>query len=85
MKKKISLFIGCLVFFFMGFSLTIIHNAEARIPHPDKCGTGLECYSMPGGCGEGVGCVRTSCPLHECPNGDSGGMDEYCYYCEDPE
>lgn len=84
MKNRVSLIIGCVFLFFMGFSLTIIQDVEANSAMMGSCGSGMECYSVPDGCGVGVGCKRTFCTLSDCPGG-VGGYDEYCFYCADPE
>lgn len=49
----------------------------------NPCGTGQECYSVPDGCGVGVGCMRVFCDWEQCP-GIQGGF-EYCYYCDHPQ
>jgi len=45
-----------------------------------RCGTGIECYSVPDGCGQGGGCQRVFCWMSICPS--ILGGDEYCYFCQ---
>lgn len=72
------------IFVFMGFSLTIIQDAKANSASL-QCGTGTECYSVPAGCGVGVGCNRVYCTDVKCPDGSTGGSADLCFYCVDPE
>lgn len=76
------------VIFFLCLMVAVITGwnsgiAEAKIS--GSCGTGTECYSVPDGCGEGVGCVRTDCDSFSCPEPDWDAEDEYCFYCEDSD
>lgn len=45
------------------------------------CGSGTECYSVPDGCGVGVGCQRVWCDDEICPALDRP-PNEHCFFCE---
>lgn len=46
-----------------------------------SCGNDTGCYSVPDGCGVGVGCNQVYCSDSECPNGSVSGR---CWYCDPP-
>ncbi len=48
------------------------------------CGEVTGCWSVPDGCGVGVGCKHVTCLTSSCPGGDPQFQD--CWYCvnEDP-
>lgn len=81
MSKKRTTFVKAVAICFaligagaLGFATT---PASARF----GCGEGTgNCYSVPGGCGVGVGCVRLMCQDPECPHSDQS--NDECYYCE---
>lgn len=45
-----------------------------------SCGNDAMCYSVPGGCGVGVGCQTAYCYMVECPS--ILGGDGICKFCE---
>lgn len=65
----------------VGFGVGMGTSQPAYALNP--CGSGMECYSVPSGCGVGVGCMRVFCDWEQCP-----GIDDppffYCFYCDYP-
>lgn len=63
---------------------TSARAASSSVSMFGSCGTGTECYSVPDGCGVGVGCMKTWCTENDCP-GHTGSSGDPCYYCVEEE
>lgn len=72
---------------FVGFSIALILSVMAGFRQGvsafNGCGTGTECYSVPGGCGEGVGCQGIYCQHELCPSILKPPQSP-CYICDEP-
>lgn len=55
------------------------HHLKAKAVFA-ACGSTSNCYSVPDGCGVGVGCIKTTCNHTDCPKGD--GTADPCHYCD---
>lgn len=58
-------------------------EARAEAVELTGCGDSSMCYSVPGGCGQGVGCQTAYCYMSACPS--ILGGDGICKFCQEPE
>lgn len=55
-------------------------DASAATALRNSCGNDSMCYSVPGGCGPGVGCQTAYCYMSACPS--ILGGDGICKFCQ---
>jgi hypothetical protein len=64
--------------------LSFAYGFHTQVSAENQCGeSGFQiCYSVPGGCDQGVGCQQVTCDYSTCP-----GVLEHsawrCWYCDD--
>lgn len=75
--KRFSILTFCLASLFFGVTIAYFStNVEASF---DGCGTIGNCYYVPSGCGENVGCTNVECDDKKCPLPGTNGVG--CHYC----
>jgi len=68
---------------FIGFASSALEARAATYAAVAKCGDDTMCYSVPDGCGVGVGCNTATCEDEICPSVMGG--EDVCKFCSDPE